>query len=179
MELQKMKVWKYAPGGDRVCTLRYTPKPLTEETLCGLDIYERTSSAEFQNYYVDAIEESFPGGYDNIACCNCLFVIDRFIEQSKGEVDVELQKMKAQNGEVRVCAVRFTPAVERFAEETLCGISYVTDARTIEWIKDRFPDMTNTHNPIDKLFYGRCGDITCPECRDVIEYYISQKTSKT
>lgn len=182
MELQKMKVWKYWPDGDRVCALRYTPQQkLFEETLCGMGIYERISDSdndEFQGGHHDAIGEPFTGGYDDIRCCNCCFVIDDFIKQSADEQDVELQKMRDLNGEERICAVRYTP-VENFKEETLCGTVYVTEDKVIGWLDDHFSDWRGDDpTPINKSFYGRYIDITCRECRDVIGYYQRPETNK-
>ena len=180
MELQKMEVWKYEPDSDRVCALRYSKKYLSEETLCGMGIYKRISGSdndEFQSEYHDAVGEPFSGGYDDITCCNCCDMIDCFTEQSTGERKVDLQKMRDPNGEERVCAVRYT-YVEKFREETLCGISYVTDKKVIDWLNDRGLNRRGDYPiPVGEEFEGRYGDITCRECRDVIEYYQRPETS--
>jgi hypothetical protein len=183
MELQKMRVWKYSPDDERVCALRYPPKYHSEETLCGMGIYKRISdndsdNDEFQSEYHDAVGEPFSGGYDDIECWNCCYVIDVFIEQLTGGRKVDLQKMRDPNGEERVCAVRYAP-VENFKEETLCGISYVTDKKVIEWLNDRGLNRRGDYPiPVGEEFEGRYGDITCRKCRDVIEYYQRPEASK-
>jgi len=179
VELQKMEVWKYWPDSDQVCALRYPQKHLLEETLCGMDIYERISdNDEFQSGYYDAVDEPFSGGYNNITCCHCSYVIDCFIEQSTGERKVYLQKMRDTNGEERICAVRYTH-IEKFREETLCGIVYVTDENVIYWLNRNFSDWRgDAPVPVGEEFEGRYGDITCRKCRDVIEYYQRPETNK-
>jgi hypothetical protein len=146
-----------------------------------MGIHERIGSVndKTRGAYHDAIGEHFTGGYDDIGCCDCRSVIKSIIKQSTDERDVELQKMKCQSGEERICAVRHTP-VEKFSGETLCGISYVTEVEVINWLKDRgLGRCGDAPVPIDKPLYGRYSDITCRECRDVIEYYQKSETSNT
>jgi len=174
VELQDMRVWKYSPDDEQVCAVRYLQKPIFEKTLCGMGIH-RIDDIESRCGHYDAIGKAFTGGYGDVTCCNCRDTIDDFVEQATCGKKVELQKMRGPNGEEWVCAVWYT-RVECFAEETLCGISYNSDEKVAQWVVDTFGEpLVKRPVPIGRSFYGLYGDITCGECRDVIEYYLKQK----